>query len=142
MMSGDIRLKLFPDLRLCLVIMFILVTAVAIAGCTGYQQSQGSPVTEQTTGPSGDNVTVIMKNFAFNPSEATVTKGTTVTWINQDSADHQVTSDASGTNAQGEVFSSNNLPDGASYSHTFDRTGLYPYHCAIHPTMTGTITVI
>ncbi len=116
-------------------IVFILIAAVAIAGCSGYQQSQGPRVTGPAPPLSEGNVTVIIQNFAFNPSEVAVTKGTTVVWINRDSVDHQVTSDA------GEIFRSNNIPDGAEYSYTFETGGIYPYHCALHPSMKGTITV-
>jgi plastocyanin len=27
------------------------------------------------------------------------------------------------------------------FSHTFDKTGTYPYYCTIHPKMTGKIVV-
>ncbi len=32
-------------------------------------------------------------------------------------------------------------PGGAKYSHMFAKPGTYPYHCKIHPSMKGTITV-
>jgi plastocyanin len=30
---------------------------------------------------------------------------------------------------------------GGTYSYTFATAGTYPYHCAFHPMMTGTIVV-
>lgn len=30
---------------------------------------------------------------------------------------------------------------GASYSHVFGTAGVFPYHCELHPTMTGSVTV-
>ncbi|MGZ7115795.1 MAG: cupredoxin domain-containing protein, partial [Halobacteriota archaeon] len=60
--------------------------------------------------------------------------GATVTWRNGDSVSHQIVSN---TNA----FSSPVLNAGGSYTHVFDQAGTYPYHCGIHPSMTGTITV-
>src|SRR5215204_5419560 len=36
----------------------------------------------------GQDVTVSIQNFAFNPPDITVTPGTTVTWVNNDSVPH------------------------------------------------------
>jgi plastocyanin len=83
----------------------------------------------------------MIQDFAFNPASITVAKGTTVTWVNQDAANHQIINDAQGSITQGALFSSNALQKGASYSFTFDTPGTYPYHCAIHPTMKATVTV-
>jgi hypothetical protein len=33
------------------------------------------------------------------------------------------------------------IPTSGTYSHTFIAAGAYPYHCAIHPSMQGTVTV-
>jgi len=96
--------------------------------------------TPQPTTVAG-NVTVAIQNFAFTPQKVTVTKGSTVTWVNQDAFEHEVVNDASGSNAAGAIFKSNSLGKGASYSFTFTSPGVYPYHCSIHPSMTGTITV-
>ena len=73
-------------------------------------------------------------NFAFTPANLTVPKGSTVRWTNTDSAAHTVTADSGG-------FSSSTLADGGTFSHEFTTTGTFAYHCAIHPSMTGTVTV-
>ena len=31
--------------------------------------------------------------------------------------------------------------NGGTYQFTFTQTGVYTYHCSIHPQMTGTVTV-
>ena len=33
------------------------------------------------------------------------------------------------------------MGDGETFTFTFTTAGVYPYHCTIHPTMVGTITV-
>ncbi len=120
-------------------VLVILVICIAAAGCTGNPQPPGPATTQQTPIPGGN--TVAIKNFAFSPATMTVTQGTTVIWMNQDSAEHQIINDASGSNPEGAIFKSNPLPNGASYSFTFNTPGTYPYHCTIHPSMKGTITV-
>lgn len=81
------------------------------------------------------NTAVTIQNFAFLPATVTINRGTTVTWTNQDSAPHQIVSDA------GSIISSQVLSSGDTFSLVFDQVGTYAYHCAIHPSMKGTIVV-
>ena len=39
------------------------------------------------------------------------------------------------------AFSSGNMADSETFTFTFTAPGTYAYHCTIHPTMVGTITV-
>jgi plastocyanin len=120
------------------ILIFVLVTFIAVCGCTGYGKS--APPAATQTQVSG-STTVTMQNFAFSPASITVPKGTTVTWVNQDTSDHKIVNDAQGSIAQGALFTSNSLPKGASYSFKFDNPGTYPYHCSIHPSMKATVIV-
>ncbi|WP_405883542.1 cupredoxin domain-containing protein [Streptomyces sp. NBC_01136] len=79
---------------------------------------------------------VAIKNFAFSPATLKVKVGTTVTWTNQDTDAHTVTSAALG----GPLHSAP-LGTHATYSHTFTKPGTYPYVCTIHPFMTATVEV-
>ena len=82
-------------------------------------------------------VSVNVQNFAFDPPNITVAPGTTVTWVNNDQAPHTVTA----TDPAG-AFDSGTLQPGQSFSFTFTQPGTtYAYYCAIHPSMTGTVTV-
>lgn len=88
-----------------------------------------------TTSQSTNIVSVDIKNFMFVPVTITVTKGATVTWTNDDTVPHTVTS------VTGD-FDSGNIDPGATYSYTFDQTGSFEYSCTIHPNIPhGTITV-
>ena len=87
-----------------------------------------------TAGAQGKTMTVSIKNFAFNPPNATVAPGTTVTWVNNDQVPHTAT-------ANDGAFDSGTLQPGQSYSFKFDKPGTYAYHCNIHPDMTATVTV-
>ena len=88
--------------------------------------------TTQASPPSPVSVTI--KDFVFHPASVTVPAGTTVTWTNLDAATHSIVSDTG-------KFSSSNLPTGQTFSFTFTGAGSYPYHCGIHTTMHGTVTV-
>src|SRR5215203_5565706 len=87
-----------------------------------------------TAGARDKTMPVSIKGFAFNPPNATVAPGTTVTWVNDDQAPHTAT-------ANDGAFDSGTLQPGQSYSFVFDKPGTYAYHCNIHPDMTATVTV-
>jgi plastocyanin len=82
---------------------------------------------------TGSGQAVGIANFAYSPGTLTVTAGSKVTWTNSDSTAHTVTFDA-GPDC-GRVAS------GAAVSADFSAPGSYAYHCTIHPSMRGTITV-
>ena len=79
-------------------------------------------------------------NECYIPYSVTVSVGDEVTWSNDDTAAHTVTS---GTAADGPdgVFDSSLFTAGQTFSVTFDEAGEYPYFCMVHPWMTGIITV-
>jgi plastocyanin len=79
---------------------------------------------------------VAIKGFAFAPAALTVPVGTTVTWTNQDSDAHTVTSDGGGG-----PLNSKALATGDTFSFTFTQAGTFKYLCTIHPFMTATVTV-
>lgn len=85
------------------------------------------PARAQTT-------TITIVNFAFSPASVTVPAGTTITWTNQDTAPHTVTSDTG-------LWDSGTVNTGGSYSRTFSTPGTFPYHCAIHPFMKAEVIV-
>ena len=108
-------------------VLVVVVAMTSMTGCLG-SNNQGPP-------PSGN--TVDISNFAFVPANMTVSVGTTVTWVNQDSVTHTVTSDLNSP----VPFDSGNLAPGAQYSRTFTTAGVYHYHCTIHPYMVAVIIV-
>ncbi len=81
---------------------------------------------------------------AFDPNPVEISVGDTVKWTNHDTTPHTVTS---GTNAQpdGKFDSSPNLnpllAPQQTFEHTFEEAGEYPYYCAVHPNMVGTVNV-
>ena len=79
-------------------------------------------------------------NECFIPAEVTVNVGETVTWSNDDSAAHTVTSGTPTGGPDGTFDSSLFMAD-TTFSYTFDKAGEYNYFCMVHPWMTGKIQV-
>jgi plastocyanin len=124
-------------------LLLILTLGLFAAACSGGSNATAttvgsgtSPTTagSNTTAGRGATVQVIMNNRAYDPARVTVKIGDTVTWVNQDSPQHDVVAD------NGE-FKSSLFDKGATFSYTFTKAGTYPYHCSIHPGMTGTVVV-
>ncbi len=87
-------------------------------------------------------VTVKMSQIMFEPMQLRISKGTKVTWVNDDDATHYVNTDSHPAHTHIPNLNSKALNKGDSYSFTFEETGAYPYHCSAHAsTMTGSIVV-
>ena len=86
----------------------------------------------KTAAEGGDAVAI--EDFAFKPGDLEVKAGTTVTFTNKDDFAHTAT-------AKDKSFDTGNLDKDAAFEHTFEEAGTFDYVCAIHNSMTGTITV-
>jgi plastocyanin len=98
-----------------------------------------APTPAPVTGGPSSAVTIptgasVLGNRAFTPDDVDVAVGTTVTWMNTDSVAHTSTSNASG-------WDSGTIAPGRQFSFTYQTAGTFPYHCAIHPGMVGTVVV-
>jgi len=99
------------------------------------------PFTGTISVPSGSSTPGCDEtNECFIPAEVTVNVGETVTWSNDDSAAHTVTSGTPTGGPDGTFDSSLFMAD-TTFSHTFDNAGEYNYFCMVHPWMTGKIQV-
>ena len=76
---------------------------------------------------------------AYQPNPVQISVGDTVTWTNDDSQPHTVTSGEDAT-PDGR-FDSSTMTSGATFSHTFTEAGEYQYFCILHPNMVGTVNV-
>ncbi|MER5792113.1 cupredoxin family copper-binding protein [Streptomyces sp. NPDC001980] len=94
------------------------------------------PSSHPGTGTPVAGTAVAIKNFAFSPATLKVPVGTTVTWTNQDTDAHTVTSTGSGGPLHSPALATH-----GTYSHTFTEPGTYAYLCTIHPFMTATVEV-
>jgi plastocyanin len=134
--------------------MVILVAAIAAAGVTVFyisspaSGSNSCPAVNSQAGSSASGVRISMYSGAGNPSNApgyrpynvilVMGVNNTITWTNDDSAAHTVTSTSAPSCAS---FDSGNMNSGAAYTLTFAVPGTYQYDCKYHSWMTGTIVV-
>lgn len=72
---------------------------------------------------------------SYSPNQVVAKPGTIITWINEDSLPHTVTSDKTG------LFDSSIVTANQQWKHRFDTVGEYEYHCTLHPWMEGKVKV-
>ena len=132
---------------------FAFWTAALIAGIATYTvwyTQSPEPVTtviNQPTDQPSDQPTnelsttqAFLQNFAFAPTDLTITAGTEVTWVNQDGTPHNVTF------VDGSV-ASNNFFQGDTFTTSFAEPGTYQIYCTLHGSPDGsgmatTVTVL
>lgn len=117
------------------VLVILIAILVIIVGMVYFSQQPRVTQNNQPNQPSNNDsevLSITIQNFSFNPAELNVKKGSTVTWINQDSVPHKIS---------GGGFQSSALDKGQSFSFTFDAVGTFDYVCSIHPSMKGKIIV-
>src|SRR5258707_1769705 len=115
---------------------FIVVAMLALAACGGTSGSTAptAATSQAPAAPAGGATAVSIKDFAFNPPSDSVPTGSKVTWTNNDTTAHTVTFDDGSAD-------SGNLAPRSTFDHTFAPAGRFAYHCAIHSSMHGTVTV-
>ena len=76
----------------------------------------------------------------YTPSNLTIQGNTTVSWTNNDTVLHTITSGDPGAGPSG-VFDSSLIGPNNQFNYTFSAEGQFKYYCTLHPFMTGTVTV-
>jgi nitrite reductase (NO-forming) len=118
-------------------------------GANATQTGEATATGASGGGGSATSVSIVtgsssLTDTAFQPNPVPVSVGDTVTWSNDDTQPHTV---VSGENGQpsGEFDSSPNfnplIAPQQTFSHTFTQAGEFPYYCALHPNMVGTVSV-
>jgi len=106
-------------------IMAAVIAATLALSLTGLAEQANST-------SNAKDVTILIQNSVFQPSNITVEKGTTVTWLNTDRDIHKI---------EGESFESDDLNRGDAYSYKFEAAGTYGFTDALNPSAKGEITV-
>ena len=119
-----------------LIVIAAIIPCLIITACSksGGANTNGGTYGNGGGGGNGGGSDVSIKNFAFSIGSLNVNSGTTVTWTNNDAANHTVTADDNS-------FNSGNIAPGKTYSKTFTSSGTFAYHCNIHPGMQATVVV-
>ena len=112
----------------------LAICALALTAACG-----SSTPSQPTPQPTSVAVSIVagartLGSNAFSPGTTTVTVGSTVTWTNNDTITHTVSSDSG-------AFESGSLVAGAKFSFTFPTRGTFGYHCSPHPSMVGSVVV-
>lgn len=116
-----------------LLLILIVCTAV-ICGCTvPSSPSPAAPASQQavqyaTAAPFSNGIVknVIIRQRAFDPDIITISPGTTVVWTNEDTFNHRVVH-LPQLPSEKELFHSELLSNGATFSYTFPTAGEYYY---------------
>ena len=105
---------------------FSLVVDTSFADASIQINGDGTPACEQS-------------NSCFAPSNAKISTGEKITWINSSPATHSISSGnpSEGPNGYFEF----NLNSGESITFEFSSAGQYQYFCMVHPWESGIITV-
>lgn len=138
-----------PRLSLTALAVLALTGGGVIAGCGDDTKSDSTASTstaapparsgaKPATGgtPSGETVTVSMKQIKFIPEKVTAKVRQKIVWTNNDGQiPHTVTA------TKGATFDSGNIGDGETFDYTPTKLGVIDYVCTIHSGQTGQIRV-
>jgi plastocyanin len=105
------------------------------------EEVEAAPMSAEVSIPEGSATPGCEENNeCFIPYEVTIGVGGTVTWTNDDTAAHTVTS-GTVTEAPDGVFDSSLFMAGRTFEFTFEESGEYDYFCVVHPWMAGKVIV-
>jgi plastocyanin len=116
----------------------ILMTSIILV--IGILGNPTTTITTPTFSQEGSSVFIAPgasnpnNDLSFDPPQTSVSTGSTVSWTNEDSTEHTVTSDEG-------LFDAGPISPGDTFENTFDTSGEFGYHCAIHPFMIGVVIV-
>jgi plastocyanin len=115
-----------------------VLLAVLAAGCGSSSSNNNSSMTNPSPS-NGATVTIVsgarsLTTTAYSPNPISVSVGTTIMWVNNDSTAHTATSNNG-------AFDTGAISAGGSFSKQFSTAGSFPYHCSFHPGMVATINV-
>lgn len=149
----------------------VTTAGIALAGCSSSDDSStdassdgggGGSDADGGGGATQTSTVDMTEELSFDPETIEVSAGTQVTWENVGTIGHTVTAyedeipDDAAYFASGDFDSEQaakdgygdgqggNVPEGETYSHTFETTGTYEYYCIPHEMngMVGTVEVV
>ena len=119
----------------CFLLVPLAAAALAVAGCGNDGSDTAADPSAATPSAAGNGVEIGMKGLQFQPKDATVKAGATVSWKNNEDIPHNVVAE------EGAEFQSDTFGKGGTYEFKPEKPGTVKYVCTIHPGMAGTLTV-
>ena len=102
-----------------------------------------TPTPEPTPTPVPEPKAVSADIRNFKHVDLTIEVGTKVTWTQRDSVNHTTTSGVPDAQTAGDVWDSDSLRQGDTFSQTFTEIGTFSYFCRFHPSiMRATVRVV
>jgi len=120
--------------------MIIVLVAAAVTAYASPAAYADHPTASVSNAPGSSVQGCEVENECFIPADVTVDVGGEVTWTNDDSAGHTITSGSAKSGPDGTFDSGLVFPE-STFKHKFEEAGEYPYYCIVHPWMAGTVTV-
>ena len=100
----------------------VFILPACIKGHEGYDAAGGNLPTNY----------IIINTSSFSPASLAVRAGSSITFVNRDNTAHSIRTDDSTT------INSNNIAPGSFYTFKKDTSGVFNYHCGLHPSVQGT----
>lgn len=130
-------------LRVPRILLLAAAASLVVAACGDDDEASSDQTTssvDETTSSSADDGggaqegAITITAFAFD--DVTAAAGETIAVVNETGAPHTVTAD------EGDAFDSGQVAANSEGEVTVpDEPGTYEFHCEVHPSMTGTLTV-
>ncbi len=109
----------------------VLAAAFVLVGC-GNQSGPEVQAVPEGVGPAQADPVISVGDNYFADDQVVIKRGTTVTWVWEGRAVHDV---------RGPGFHSD-IKSAGEFSREFAAPGAYPYVCSLHPGMAGVIYVL
>ncbi len=123
--------------------LLLIAACVPVAACGGDSDDGGGGsggtvgTTSEKATPTntGTEATIVMQDISFAPPLMIVKVGTKITWVNNDTVQHDVES------TSGPKFHSPLFGKGGTFTITAKKAGAIEYVCTVHPGMKARIQI-
>ena len=144
-MSGSTKMVLVLVVVIAIVIPIALGAALINGPLSLPAKTAQAATSSASNSASGTTITIPLgagNGANFSPTSLTVASGTTITFVSQDTATHNIrfTVIPAGATIPGGTPSTN-LKQGNTYTVTLTTPGTYTFICDYHTWMKGTVTV-
>ncbi len=123
--------------------LFILLAAIISTGLFFGFSNNNTSASDVIILQDGDKPAeneIWLDKLTFIPKMKAIKVGTTITWINKETAMHTVISGA--PEAKTGLFESKTMGEGGKFSFTFTEPGVIKYYCGTHEDMMTAVLIV